>query len=478
MHTAQSTNRKLSSYSIAVFAVVIWAVSMSFTGCNPAKHTTNGEKEVKAPEAAPEWVGMRPHSAAHYIGIGTCSKTKQPLDYQAIAKKNALNDLASEISVRIQGTTFLNSLEVNKNFSEEFISTISTTTDEKIENYEIVGLWENEKEYWVFYRLNKSEYQRQKQEMKNAALSQANDFYLKGKDAESIANIPAAFDLYMHGLFAMKAYWDEVNEFTTAEANKIYLDNELYSSMQRIATGLSIKPAVQKIILSSDNAYNANVNVMVEFDGKPVRGITVMNSYQRPRYMKPRAGLTDLTGSFVTNVSDVSATEKSNNLDLSIDLYPLLAQDLDVTIQKGLIKTMRTDSKQVPIELVTPSFFIKSTEKVYGANATSALLASTMNAELVKKGMRISSSNTETNYLVTITSNTTAGGSSQGFTVAFLEMTVAVTNAVSGETAYQETLTSIKGLQMNADAASMEAYKKGKEKIETEIVKSMLDAIM
>lgn len=452
--------------------------SQSFTGCKAGKNAANGEKVVTKPEAAPEWVGARPHNGAYYIGLGTCSKTTQPLDYQTIAKKNALNDLASEISVRVQGHTFLNSLEVNKNFSEEFISTISTTTDERIENYEIAGQWENEKEYWVYYRLSKAEYQRHKAEKKNMALSQAHDYYIKGKDAESLANIPAAFDLYMHGLFAMKEYWDEVNEYNNTDTSKIYLDNEIYSSMQRIAGSLILKPAVAKIILSSDNAYNTNANVVVEYNGKQVRGITVVSNYIRPRYMKPRYNLTDQTGSITVNVSDVSTTEKNNNLDLSIDLYPLLSQDLDITIQKGLIKTMRTDTKQVPIELVTPSFFITSTEKTYGNVATSSVLGSSMNAALVNKGMRISPSNKETNYIVTINSNTSQGGTSQGFTVAFLELSVIVTNTKNGETVYQESLTGIKGLQLNADAANIEAYKKGKEKIETEIAKALLDAIL
>lgn len=468
---------QISGGLIATMALLLGLMSMSFSGCNAGKDITNGGKDVKTPEAAPEWVGSRPHNSGYYIGIGTCSKTTQPLDYQAIAKKNALNDLASEISVRVQGETFLNALEVNKNFSEEFISTISTTTDEKIENFEVAGIWEDKSEYWIYYRLNKGEYQRQKQEKKNNVLNQANDYYQKGLEAERMGSIPAAFDLYMHGLFSMKEYWDEVNEYTTDSA-RIYLDNELYSSMQRIGNGLRIEPSGSKVSLSAENNYNANVNVVVTFNGRPVRGITVLSNYLRPRYARPKSGLTDQNGQVTVNVSDVSTTEKNNNLDLSIDLNPLLAQDLDLTIQRGLLKTMRTDQRQVPIELITPSFHIKSDEKVFGVASSSNVLGSALNTELVKRGMRISSSATETNYIVNIVSNTTQGGTSQGFNVAFLEMTITVKNGVTGEVVYQETLSSIKGLQLNMDAASMEAYKKGKEKMETEIVKSMLDAIL
>lgn len=459
------------------FVFIALAACMSFAGCGAGKNVVNGEKIVTAPAEAPEWVGMRPHNAAYYIGIGTCSKMSQPLDYQTIAKKNALNDLASEISVRVQGETFLNSLEVNKNFSEEFISTISTTTDEKIENFEVAGIWENEKEYWTFYKLSKSEYQRQKQEKKNQALSSANDYYEKGVTAEEIANIPAAFDLYMHGLFAMKAYWDEVNEFST-DSGKVFLDNEIYSSLQRISSGLRIKVINPKVVLSAENKYSQEVPVVIEFNNTPVRGITVGYNYTRANYMKPKSGLTSDDGRFMANVSGVSSTEKSNQLDLKINLDPLLAADLDKAIQTGLIRNMKTDTRQIPIEMLTPSFYIISEEKTYNQPAQGAMLASALNSELAKQGMRIVTRQGENDYDISISSNTTAGGSSQGFIVAFLEMTVKVKNTRSGEIVYQESLASIKGLQLNPEAASMEAYKKGKEKIEQQISKSIMDAIL
>jgi len=460
----------------AVICIAAATLSILLASCEARKNTAKSEKEVKT-EGAPEWVAARPQSGAYYIGIGSSSKKAQPLDYQTIAKKNALNDLASEISVRVQGQTFLNSLEVNKNFSEEFISTISTTTDERIENFEVAGVWENQEEYWTYYRLNKSEYQRLKREKKNMAMNAANDYYLKGKGAEASANIPAAFDLYMRGLFAVQEYWDEVNEYDAA-GGKIFIDNEIYGSLQRICTGMVINSQALKVVLSSENAYNANLALTVTYEGKPVRGITLTYNYKREHYMKPRPAITDEVGKILANVSEVNANEKSNSLDVNIDLEPLLSSDLDRTIQKGLVKGMRTEGRQIPIELVTPSFFITSEEKVFGKNASGTLLLSAMNAELLRNGMRISPSEKETNFRVSIQSNTTEGGTSQGFYVAFLEMTVAVRNVSTGDIVYQESLNSIKGLQLNKDAAGIEAYKKGKEKIENEMVKSILSSIM
>jgi ABC-type uncharacterized transport system auxiliary subunit len=115
---------------------------------------------------------------------------------------------------------------------------------------------------------------------------------------------------------------------------------------------------------------------------------------------------------------------------------------------------------------------------VYGSMGSASTLASAFQSELVKNGMRISQRREETDYRVAITSNSTEGASSQGFTVAFLEMSVEVVHVGSGETIYKESVSSIKGLQLNRDAASIEAYKKGRERIESEIVKSLLNSIL
>jgi hypothetical protein len=102
---------------------------------------------VPPPQPKPEWVSARPVNSSYYIGIATCSKTAQPADYQAIAKKLALNDLATEISVKVEGQTFFNTMEVNKAFSESFSSNVTTSSSELLEDYEVAGIWEDKELY-------------------------------------------------------------------------------------------------------------------------------------------------------------------------------------------------------------------------------------------------------------------------------------------------------------------------------------------
>jgi len=455
-------------------AMSLMILSSSFSGCKAGKELN---ETVVNEATAPEWVNARPSSSGYYIGLGSCSKLAQPMDYQNIAKKNALNDLATEISVRVQGETFLNSMEVNKNFSEEFVSTISTTTDEKIEDYEIAGVWEDKQNYHVYYRLNKAQYQQAKLQKKNMTLTAAHDFYIKGKEAESLNNLTSAFDLYTRGLIQMQDYWNEVNKFRSDSA-EIYLDGELYRSMQRIANGISLQTRSSKVTLSSENEFNGQLPVVAAYNGRPVKSIGITSHYDRPQYSKPKNQITNDEGAVFVMVSDIDPKAKNNVVKLSIDVEALMPKDIDKKLAFGLMKSMRGDKKEVPIDFMAPSFFVGSEEKSFGSLSTQKSLQAAFVNNLVAQGMRISDKKTESNYHVQITANTSDGGTAQGFVVAYLDLTITVIKGSTGEVVYSESVPGIKGLQLSKEAAGTEALKKAKEKIDGEIVTSVLSAIM
>ncbi|MFM7234385.1 MAG: LPP20 family lipoprotein [Flavobacteriales bacterium] len=456
---------------------IIILLCLLVASCKGKKDSTSAGSGTSVEMPAPEWVGNRPHSPAYYIGVGSCSKFAQPYDYQTIAKKNALNDMASEISVRVQGQTFLNSLEVNRTFTEEFISNVSTSSDAKIEDYEIAGTWENKNEFWVYYRLNKSTYQSQKLAKKSAALNLANDFYQKGISAQQNANVAAAFDLYMRGIFALKEYWNESNEYQTASGT-VYLDNEIFSSMQRMCGDLQLKVDKSKVTLSSENRFSQDVLATLMLGQSSVKGLTVKYSYEKSQGPYKSEVLTTEVGHATVPVNEANFSIQGNAVTLEVDLSKLKVQDLDQKVQDGFIQSFKTEKKIIPIEAILPSFYITSVESNYGNVSSGKVLQSALSGALVNKGLRISGGPAEADYLITIDANTKEGGQANGFVVAFLEMNLVVKSRKTGEVAFSETLSSVKGLQLNRDAASIEAYKKGKERIEQQIISKLTQAIL
>lgn len=141
--------------SLLVFLIIL--------GCSPSatKTSKSDPKNLK-----PIWLTAKPVQSGYFVGIG--HSTKDGLNnYIQSAKKSALEDLVSEIKVNISSTSLLSQLDVNKEFQERYEQIIQTTAADEIEEFEQVEAWEDERNYWVYYRLSKQRYNEIK-DQKNA----------------------------------------------------------------------------------------------------------------------------------------------------------------------------------------------------------------------------------------------------------------------------------------------------------------------
>ncbi len=432
---------------------------------------------VPPPQPKPEWVSTRPVNSSYYIGIATCSKTTQPADYQAIAKKLALNDLATEISVRVEGQTFFNTMEVNKAFSESFSSNVSTSSSELLEDYEVAGIWEDNELYAIYYKLNKFDYQSKKALKKENTLRSALDFLKKGREAKKLGNIPSAIDLFYHGLFALKPYWTEVNQMKDDNGNDIFIDNELFSEIRAVLADLRFETPLKNIVLSSSNTFKAQVPVMITYKGEGVRGINVRYSYQRDNYMKPKTVMSDNDGIILADIDNVSLKAKNNSLELSIVIDALVPQDLDSDLAAAIITGINTDQRKIPIEILAPSFFVSSNEFKLDGTKTTTLAEITRNT-LISKGMRIATSENSADYVVYINTNPRAGEDIQGFKVGYLDGKITVTDTKTTSAIFEYSISGVKGVQLSHENAVLEAYKKVRESIETAQVSEIIKIIL
>jgi len=138
------------------------------------------KKKAKAdPEPArPAWLSAKPAEDIYYVGIGHSIKDGTN-NYIQSAKKSALEDLISEIKVNVSSSSVLTSIDVNKEFSEKYEQIINTTVADELEEYEQVDSWEDERNYWLYYRLSKQRYHDIKEQQKRDAVSLALDFFTK-----------------------------------------------------------------------------------------------------------------------------------------------------------------------------------------------------------------------------------------------------------------------------------------------------------
>ena len=84
----------------------------------------------------PDWVSRQPNNRAYYIGIGFSEKNDVNKDYARQAKNNALNELASEITINIS-SEIVDVLTVQSGLSaSDFRSEVQSSTKASLEGYE------------------------------------------------------------------------------------------------------------------------------------------------------------------------------------------------------------------------------------------------------------------------------------------------------------------------------------------------------
>ena len=440
-----------------------------FCGCKG----TDAIVDTGAPK--PQWVDSRPLNSSFYIGIGSASKRIEPLEYSKTAKKNALDDLTSEISVNVKSESFLKTMQTNQYFDESFTSAITTFSEERIEDFEVVDVWEDRNEYWIYYRLSKVQHEQIKREKKQNAMSAAADLYLKGKTAEDSGNLRVAFDLMLRGLYELAAYWNEVNEFDL-EGKRVFLDNEIFSHLREMMNHTELTVTPSNIVLNASNGFEKDAMVNLTLDGKPISNALLEYHYRNRKYKSKKNVRTDPQGYAPIAIRNVDQISQQNELTVVLNLKDLTPTDLDQTLMDPLIESLLIPEITLPLAVELPKIIIISSETNLDNPNQLHWASGALQESLTNKGFTFTSKKDQADYYLYVEASTKEGGTSQGFHVAYLDMKIIVKDA-SENVVYQASRNGIKGLQLNFEDAGIEAFKKATKQVKKDILQEITDAI-
>ncbi|HRH38690.1 MAG TPA: LPP20 family lipoprotein, partial [Flavobacteriales bacterium] len=331
------------------------------------------ETQVNTEAERPEWVRGRPVVGGYYIGIGLASKSSA--DHQETAKKNALNDLASEISVTVEGNSLLYTLDRKSTFDESFTSTIKTSTREQIEGFELVDTWQNGTEYWTYYRLSKAEYARIKAERKAKAIGTATDLHLRSKASIGSGDLKGALDQDLRALLAMKEYWGE-NDVVELEGKQLPLVNEIYSDLQRLTTGVRLSALPDRCTLNYANHFKRELLIAASFaEGTRSHDLTQLPlsvTYPGLGGKVTELKNTDAEGRLSTSVQRIDPDASTKDVTVTLNMDALVSKELDAALVKALIASLTAPELHVPIDLTMPKVFMRTVESNLGKQVTDA----------------------------------------------------------------------------------------------------------
>ncbi|MEO8588297.1 MAG: LPP20 family lipoprotein [Flavobacteriales bacterium] len=436
------------------------------------------ETEVNTEAARPDWVRARPSNGMYYIGVGLASKSRP--DYQETAKKNALNDLASEISVTVEGNSLLYTLDQRSHFDESFTGTIKTTTSEQIEGFELMDSWESPTEYWTYYRLSKAEHARIKAEKKAQAIGSARDLHARSHESLASGDLKSAFDHDLRALLAMKDYWGE-NDIVDLDGRQVPLVNELYNDLQKLTSGVRLEILPERCELSYVNHFKRELLISAAFSNgsgaHDLMQLPIVVEFPGLTGKVTEQKNTDAEGHVRSTVQGVDPEAGAKEVIVRLDVRSLVSKELDPALVKALMSSLTVPEKRAVIDLRMPKIFMRAIETNLGAPVGDAGLSVVVREELTRKGFRFVEREADSDMLLQLNASTRPGGEANGFFTAFLDVSYSFRDRHTQDVLHEGGRQGVKGVQLSFEKAGLEAYKKAVPDIRKEFVPAMMSAL-
>lgn len=460
---------------IHLFSVLVFLFS-----CSGSKEVAqNQESKKQEKTSVPLWVNERPSSSFYYVGIGRASKKTSPIDFKEIAKKNALNDLASGISVNVSTNSVLSQLETNNLYREEFKQDIKVSVNEQLENYEEVAVYEDAEGFWVYYQLSKSTYQATKQKEIDAAVYQGLDYLKKAIDFKSQGRYKDCLLSYVSGMEKIKRHLDQSLE-TQLDGKTIYLGNELFNGYRAVLNEIVVD-AQEEVYRAKIGAVGSMPFVVKSIDGKRLSAIPLQVEIKKDLYAYAQ-GLSDVNGVYTVNVGKVSRQTSVQYIQVSIDVKQILREAAVSSLISKLFTLVTPLSEKINIEALPVFVMIQSVEKNNGSVLSQKWLDGAFREALVSNGFIPVNVVEKADLIVDINANASDAGSNSDngmqFFASMLNVEVSLKDKASGQLIYQNNFTPIKGTQLSFQKAADDAYFKAVKKIKLNVATDLMKAYL
>lgn len=445
-------------------------------GCSPS--VTNSSLKTDLQNPRPEWLTAKPVSPSYYIGIGHGVKDGSN-NYIQLAKKSALEDLVSEIKVNISSTSVLSQIDINKEFQEKYEQIIQTTVADELEEFEQVDAWEDDRNYWVYYRLSKQRYKEIKDQQKRDAVALGLDFFTKAKESERKGETVLSLGFYYQGFRAIEKYLDEPIRLEF-EGKEILLTNEIIANMQLLLDKMELTVDPNQIMLNRRVAQN-NLTVLAKVvektSRKAITDLPLVAAFEKgagdvfPTYKTDGSGqarilLTKISSRDVEQTVGVKVDIQSFSGTNGSDIYTLVAQKMVVPKATILMKVQR------------PLVYVTAVEKSLGVDKSNQQITNRIKNYLVNSGFEFTDDINKAELALDINANSEKGAVSGSIYITYVTALIRVSTARDNKEIYATTLDRVKGFSLDFERSSQEAYNKSLEVLEKEKLPELLNAIL
>ncbi len=411
----------------------------------------------------PAWVEQRPVNGFYYTGIGFVSKSQRPYDYQQIAKKNALDDLLGEIKVNVSSNSILSQYQNNQKFSQQYFSDVKLVASETVENFEVVSSWENKEQYWIYYRLSKSEFESQRRKKRDEAVSKAISLLQYADAMETGSQFVNQFRARVRALVAVQQFLNESVE-GNYKGKQVFLVNEIINQLQDQLIHVQIKANPEKVKAIIAKALPEPIQVKVKHSSK-VDSEKFINGFPL-KFMADAAGTkatvtaeTQSGGNAIFGVSKVAGNQGIQLYKIKADLERLIKVDSIFNSTRQLLMNLDVPSATITVEVQPIKVFIKSDELNLGEPLQLKVIEPALKKRLSDLGCTFVKTEANADYKIIISTSTKDLGVMWGSMLqAGIEMQIIVDDMAKDSEIFKDNLQGIKGYQISKERAGIEAY--------------------
>lgn len=448
-------------------------ILLLLAACSPSVN-----KAPVDPNPKPSWMSAKPMADAYYVGIGQAPKTGTN-NYVQEAKKSALEDMVSEIKVNVSSTSVLTQIDDNKEFRERYEQMIQTTAADEIEEFESVDSWEDEKNYWVYYRLSKQRYREIKEQQKRDAVTLALDYFTKAKQSEREANPIQALGFYYQGFRAVEKYLAEPITLTF-EGKEMILTTEIYASIQKILDDIQLTANPSQIALNrrvTQGSQSVVVTASSKSSRKVLADLPLKAAFDKgsgnvfPDYKTTAEGQAKIL------LTKIGSRELEQSVGVSVNLLAFAGANPS-PIFTLVSSKMTVPKATILMEVQRPVVLITASEKNFGNARPTQQITNKIKNYLSKEGFEFTEDRSKAELIMNVSSDSEKGAVSGSIYISYVTSVIHVSTANGNKEIYATTLDRIKGYSLDHERASQEAYSKSLEILENEKLPELLNAIL
>lgn len=418
---------------------------------------------------APIWVGSRPNNEFKYIGIGFSEKNKGG-NYQIEAKKNALYDLSSEIKVNISSNSVLYTFQNNNTFNENFNSLIKLSNSDNIEGYTLIDSYENEKQYWIYYQLDKSDYANQKALKKQQIIIKASNLINGSFLDEKNRDFSASLKKRIQAFGILNPYLSEEINFVPSETNGLKNVFDLTNLIQNQLKTINVvnQNAIQ--ILKPYQQVYAPLFYRLELNNKiSLQNFPLLVQSDNEKITVSEKTSTNNNGEVQIKINSVEPLLQYVSFSLSPDIFTLMDSDSIGSIGVKLLKPfIQTNALKVQANVTSIVLYVTSIEKNFGKVTSSHLIEMFIKQKFNGQEIRLTDNIAEADYIIESEAETSEDISSDileknyDVKLAALIVNIRLKNNRTNVLEYKTQVNDVYGYANSLDNAGLNAYSNSK----------------